>query len=202
MDDESEARITRRALILKAAAGVVGLAGMGFAAVPFVRSMEPSKDILAAGRITVDISGLKSGGFRTVIWRKQPVFILRRTPEMIKATGQMDPGTLADPASPEQRAANPELFVAIGTCTHLGCVPHFVANVEGFNQQGFYCPCHGGKYDSLGRRLAGPPPENLHLVPYRQKGNDLDIGTTEFIGYGAGVRVISGLPGAGAEEGR
>lgn len=200
MTDGKDERITRRVFMLKVAAGIVGLAGVGFTAVPFVKSMEPSKDILAAGRMTVDISGLKRGGLMTVIWRKQPVFILRRTAGMIKATEQTDPASLLDPAAPAQRSVTPELFVSMGICTHLGCLPAFKERLEGFGQPGFYCPCHGGKYDTLGRRLAGPPPENLHLVPYRLKSpGKLDIGTSEFSGYGADVRVISKLPRIGAD---
>lgn len=146
--------------------------------------------------MTVDISKLKPGDFKRALWRKQPVFILRRTPEMIKMTTETDPSTLEDPAKPQDRYIKPDLYVSLGICTHLGCTPLFRADgLPGLKQPGFYCPCHGGEYDTLGRRLAGPPPENLHLLPYRIMDNGtLEIGTETFSGFSADIRKIEKLP--------
>lgn len=190
--------LTRRRFLGKitAVSAVVGAVGVGFSAVPFIRAMSPTKDLLASGVMEVDIGGLRDGELRTVIWRKQPVFILRRTPEMIRSTEGIDPSELADPAAEGERAIRPDLFVAIGICTHLGCIPKFMAEgVPNTGEPGFYCPCHGGKYDSLGRRLGGPPPENLHLVPYRvETDSRLVLGTETFAGFGENIRKVDNLP--------
>lgn len=193
---EDKTTIVTRRRFLTVASAVMGAIGAGFAAIPFIKAMSPTKDILAAGVLEADISDLKEGGLKTLIWRKQPVFILRRTSEMIKKDSEINPGELADKASPEDRVVRPDLFVSLGICTHLGCIPKFMPEgVPGTGQPGFYCPCHGGKYDSIGRRLAGPPPENLHLVPYRiEDDNKLLIGTETFAGYGENVRKIEELP--------
>lgn len=193
--DMKNKEISRRTFLTTVTVAL-GAIGAGFAALPFIEAMSPTKDILASGRLEVDISSLKDGELKTVIWRKQPVFILRRTPQMIEAAAGVDPSALADPASPADRVFRPDLFVCIGICTHLGCIPKFMPDrVPDTDQPGFYCPCHGGKYDTLGRRLGGPPPENLHLVPYKfETENKLLIGTEKFPGYGADVRKIDNLP--------
>jgi len=190
-----EKEMSRRTFLTTATVAL-GALGAGFAALPFIEAMSPTKDILASGRLEVDISSLKDGELKTVIWRKQPVFILRRTPQMIEAAAGIDPSGLVDPASPADRVFRPDLLVCIGICTHLGCIPKFMPDhVPDMDQPGFYCPCHGGKYDTLGRRLAGPPPENLHLVPYKlETENSLLIGTEKFPGFGADVRKIEDLP--------
>lgn len=186
----------RRSFLTKLSAGLI-LAGAGLSAIPFIRAMSPTRDILASGRSEFDISDLKTGQIKTVIWRKQPVFILRRTPQMIKETSQMDQSSLTDPAATDERALRPDLFVALGICTHLGCVPKFMEKVPESDISGFYCPCHGGKYDSIGRRIAGPPPENLHLVPYTvETDSRIAIGTETFAGYGENIRLMSRLPKA------
>ena len=192
---ESEKEIVTRRRFLTGAAALIGAVGAAFAAWPFIRAMSPTKDILAAGVQEVDISTLAPGQLKTVIWRKQPVFILKRTPKMIEEAGSVKTGELEDPAAPEERVATPELFVSLGICTHLGCIPKFMEKLPESEVSGFYCPCHGGKYDNLGRRLGGPPPENLHLVPYRLADQSkLIIGTEQFGGYGENVRKIQDLP--------
>jgi ubiquinol-cytochrome c reductase iron-sulfur subunit len=114
---------------------------------------------------------------------------------MIEEAASIKTSSLSDPAEPEERTMEPGLFVSLGICTHLGCIPKFMEKMDETGASGFYCPCHGGKYDSLGRRLGGPPPENLHLVPYRLAGgNRLIIGTEKFSGYGENVRKIQALP--------
>ncbi|MHB8909774.1 MAG: ubiquinol-cytochrome c reductase iron-sulfur subunit [Syntrophales bacterium] len=197
MEREPHGAVTRRNFLAVTTAAV-GACGLGFAAVPFIKAMSPTRDIIASGLMEVDISGIKEGEFRVIMWRKQPVFILKRTPEMIAGTDRLDAASLRDPATTAERVKRPDLLVCIGICTHLGCIPSWQPEkVPGFDQPGFYCPCHGGKYDTLGRRLAGPPPENLHLVPYAFEGTGkLRIGTARFSGYGEDIRTIQELPTA------
>lgn len=188
--------LARRDFLAKISAALA-LAGLGLGAIPFIRAMSPTRDVLASGRAEFDISDLKAGQIKTVIWRKQPVFILRRTSRMISETERMDPSLLSDPAPSDERSVRPDLFVALGICTHLGCVPKFMENIPESGISGFYCPCHGGKYDSIGRRIAGPPPENLHLVPYTvESDNRITIGTETFGGFGENIRLMSRLPKA------
>lgn len=197
MEHETDGAVTRRDFLTITTA-VVGACGLGISAIPFISAMSPTKDIIAAGSMDVDISGIKEGEFRVLLWRKQPVFILKRTQEMIDRTNRMDVVSLRDPAIPAERVKRPDLLVCIGICTHLGCIPSWQpGKIPGLDQPGFYCPCHGGKYDTLGRRLDGPPPENLHLVPYAlAENNKLRIGTANFSGYGDNIRKLQELPTA------
>lgn len=197
MEHETDGAVTRRDFLTITTA-VVGACGLGISAIPFISAMSPTKDIIAAGIMDVDISGIKEGEFRVLLWRKQPVFILKRTQEMIDRTNRMDVASLRDPAIPAERVKRPDLLVCIGICTHLGCIPSWQpGKIPGLDQPGFYCPCHGGKYDTLGRRLDGPPPENLHLVPYTlAENNKLRIGTANFSGYGDNIRKLQELPTA------
>lgn len=194
MSSDDKNILDRRAFLAKISAGLA-IAGVGLSAIPFIRAMSPTRDILASGRTEFDISDLKTGQIKTVIWRKQPVFILRRTSQMIKETERMDQSALSDPAPTGERAPRPDLFVALGICTHLGCIPKFMEKIPEADISGFYCPCHGGKYDSIGRRIAGPPPENLHLVPYTvETDSRITVGTETFAGYGENIRLMSRLP--------
>lgn len=194
-DQDAEQGLTRRSFLTLATAAV-GACGAGLAAVPFIRSMSPSSDIVAAGVMEVDVSKIPEGGLQVVLWRRQPVFILRRTPRMIATDDRVNPASLRDPATPAERVRRPEWLVCLGICTHLGCIPLLEAErMPGLDRPGFFCPCHGGKYDTLGRRLDGPPPENLHLLPYEFAGEGrLRLGSTSFSGFDAGVRALSQLP--------
>lgn len=194
----SETKRFKRRDFLTAASWTMGVVGVGFASVPFIQALAPTKDLLAAGIMEVDLGNLKEGELKTIIWRKQPVFILRRSEEMIAKTRERVPTSLKDVAQAEERAKRPDLFVAIAICTHLGCIPQFrPEGVEGMGEPGFYCPCHGGKYDTLGRRLDGPPPENLHLLPYVIEGDSkIILGTETFAGFGENIRKIQELPKA------
>ncbi len=197
MEEEKVDAINRRDFLTVITAAV-GACGIGASAIPFIKAMSPTKDIIAAGVMDVDISGIKEGEFRVIMWRKQPIFILKRNSEMLEKTNRMDISTLRDPAKPEDRVKRPDLLVCIGICTHLGCIPSWQpGKIPGLDQPGFYCPCHGGKYDTLGRRLDGPPPENLHLVPYEFiDDSKLRIGTEKFAGYSENIRKIQELPKA------
>jgi ubiquinol-cytochrome c reductase iron-sulfur subunit len=171
-------------LIASGCAGVVGTAAL---ATPFVASLMPSERAKAAGGpVEVDISALKPGEKRIVEWRGKPVWVLRRTPEMmasLKATEAevADPQSkrtafpIPDYAKNEARARteNPEVLVLIGVCTHLGCSP--VDKLQSGAQPslpdnwqgGFFCPCHGSTFDLAGRVFKNKPaPDNLQVPPY------------------------------------
>ncbi|MBS1209255.1 MAG: petA [Proteobacteria bacterium] len=172
---------SRRAL-LAATAGVGAVVGIG-AATPFVTSFMPSERAKAAGApVEVDLSKLKAGEMMTVEWQGKPVWIVRRTPEMLAALKKND-AALADPASEraeqpeyvkgEARAIKDEYFVCLGVCTHLGCSPNpkFAMGAEsGMGEAwngGFLCPCHGSQFDLAGRVFkAMPAPTNLKIPPH------------------------------------
>ncbi len=172
----------RRRLLVATTA--VGAAGIGFAAVPFVASMGPSARALAArGPQEVDFSKLKAGEQMTVEWQGKPIWILRRTADMLARLKSNAP-LLADPNSEvvtQQpgyaqnlgRSIQPEVFVVIGICTHLGCVPlqRFVPGAaSGLGEAwpgGYFCPCHGSKFDLAGRVFKKvPAPTNLVVPRY------------------------------------
>jgi len=171
-----------RRQLLAAATVLTGAVGAAFAAVPFLSSWKPSARAKALGApVEIDISKLEPGALLKVEWRGKPVWVLRRTEDMI---GRLDGNDdlLADPdseisdqpdyAKNEARAIRPEFLVVLGVCTHLGCAP-----IERFRQGdaelgadwpgGFYCPCHGSKFDLAGRVFKGvPAPTNLAIPPY------------------------------------
>jgi ubiquinol-cytochrome c reductase iron-sulfur subunit len=170
-------------LIASSCAGAVG----GLAtAVPFVSTFQPSERAKAAGAaVEVDIAGLKPGEKVTVEWRGKPVWIIRRTPEQLATLGKLT-SQLADPESKrkpdeftpeyarnEGRSIKPEIFVAVGICTHLGCSPSdkFQTGAQPSLpddwQGGFLCPCHGSTFDMAGRVYKNKPaPDNLEIPPH------------------------------------
>ncbi len=174
----------RRWLIATASAGGIGLAAT---AVPLVSTLTPSERAKAQGAaVEVEIGDLAPGALQTVEWRGKPVWVMRRTPEMIAALSGHE-AQLADPQSlkdglPEAlrnpgRSARPELFVAVGICTHLGCSPSAVAAGSGNPSVGadwaggFFCPCHGSTFDLAGRVFRNKPaPSNLEIPPHRYLG--------------------------------
>ena len=178
---------TRRRLI-EITAGL-GAAGAAFAAVPFILSMTPSARAKAAGApVEVDIGKLEPGMMITEEWRGKPVWVLRRTPEMLARLEKIE-DVLTDPASevPQQppyaknrhRSIKPEVAVLIGICTHLGCSPTKkleAGSVSGLGADwpgGFFCPCHGSKFDLAGRVWAGvPAPTNLVVPPHAYLSED------------------------------
>ena len=181
----SEAIDKGRRQLLTAATTLTGAVGAAFAAVPFLASWKPSARAKALGApVEIDISKLEPGGMLKIEWRGKPVLVVRRTPEMIKRIGGHD-AVLADPESENSkqpdytknaaRAIKPEYLVLLGVCTHLGCLPQnrFApgASADGVLtadwQGGFFCPCHGSKFDLSGRVFAGvPAPTNLEIPPY------------------------------------
>jgi len=167
---------------LTQAAGAVGAVGTGFLAVPFLSSMKPSAKAEALGApVEVDIEKLEPGQRIVVLWRGKPVWVLRRTPEALSSISALD-GEVLDPRSEqsdqplssknENRSIRPEVFVAVGVCTHLGCSPVFRPEVAPADlgadwKGGFFCPCHGSKFDLAGRVYKGvPAPVNLEIPPY------------------------------------
>jgi len=172
----------RRRLLLAATAAVGGV-GAVYVATPFVLSMDPSAKAKAAGApIEVDISKLEPGQLMTVEWRGKPVWVLRRTKQMLKVLPELDT-QLKDPKSDEltqqpayaknpTRSINPEYMVMVGICTHLGCSPTYRPEFAPPDlgpqwKGGFHCPCHGSTYDLAGRVYKGvPAPSNLVVPPY------------------------------------
>jgi ubiquinol-cytochrome c reductase iron-sulfur subunit len=161
---------------------VVGSVGVVATAVPFVSSMAPSERARALGAsVEIDISAIQPGELKIVEWRGQPIFVLRRSPHMLESLNGHD-DLLADPKSgrSEQpayaanvdRSVKPEIAVMVGICTHLGCIPTFrpipgAADLGNSWPGGFYCPCHGSKFDLAGRVFKNvPAPTNLDVPPY------------------------------------
>jgi ubiquinol-cytochrome c reductase iron-sulfur subunit len=172
----------RRFLLTATTCAATGVAAVA-AAVPFVESMLPSERAKAAGApVEVDLSRLEPGQKMIVEWRGKPVWIVRRTEEMLKAV-KADDERVADPVSKrsqqpeyaknEYRSLKPEYLVLVGICTHLGCSPvdRFIAEPQPFDaswQGGFYCPCHGSLFDLAGRVYKNKPaPDNLTVPPYK-----------------------------------
>ncbi len=186
-----------RRLLLLGSTAAVGAVGAGFVAVPFLASWNPSEKAKAAGApAKVDISKLEPGAMLTAEWRGKPVYIVRRTEEVLGYLDGLN-DRLKDPSNgnkaqqPEyadnlQRSRKPELLVIEGVCTHLGCAPKFHAEVkpEPFDADwkgGFFCPCHGSKFDMSGRVYSGSPAaDNLIVPPHSfESDNLLVIGIDE-----------------------
>jgi ubiquinol-cytochrome c reductase iron-sulfur subunit len=188
----------QRRYFLIGATSVVGGLGVVGAAVPFVASWSPSAKARALGApITVDFSRLNPGEMLGPIpaWRGQPIFILYRTPAALAELPNLD-ATRADPnserdqqpkyAQNETRSRRPEIGIYVGLCTHLGCSPKYFPEVqpEPFDPQwkgGFFCPCHGSRFDLAGRVVKGvPAPTNLVVPPYSfVSDNVVTIGVDE-----------------------
>jgi ubiquinol-cytochrome c reductase iron-sulfur subunit len=161
---------------------VMGGVGGIFAVIPFLSTMSPSEKAKSAGApIEIDISNLRPGAYKVVEWRGKPVWVVRRTPEMIENTLEEN-DILSDSRSLEDhqpsytknkyRSINPEYLVLLGVCTHLGCSPLYKPNSKSAElgldwKGGFFCPCHGSKFDLSGRVHSGmPAPYNLEVPPY------------------------------------
>lgn len=169
---------------LTATATVVGGIGVAFVAVPFLSSWAPSERAQAAGApVEADISKLESGAMMTVEWRGKPVWLVKRTDKMLEALPTLD-NQLRDPRSEvqsqqppyadnEYRSIKPNILVLVGICTHLGCSPTYRPEFSPPDlgpdwKGGFFCPCHGSKYDMAGRVYQGvPAPLNLQVPSYR-----------------------------------
>ena len=183
MEDKQIDHSRRRFLV--AATSVIGAGGLAAAAIPFVGSMNPSAAVAAAAApVEVDVSKIEPGALITVLWRGRPVWVLHRTADQIARLH--DPALLTqlrDPDSrePQQfsrtvanghRSLEPEYLVVVAICTHLGCVPTYRPDMQPADlgpdwHGGFYCPCHGSRYDLAGRVFKFmPAPLNLPIPPY------------------------------------
>ena len=186
----------KRRHFLTVATVVTGVVGAGFATFPFLASLKPSARAQALGApVEVAIGSMQPGEMLRVMWRGKLVFVLRRTDEMIsRLSAELD--QLRDPnseiveqqpdyAANDTRSVKPEFLVVVGSCTHLGCAP-----IEDFEVRpsdnwsgGFFCPCHGSKFDLAGRVFKGvPAPLNLRVPPHRFVRDDLIL-----IGLDAGA---------------
>jgi ubiquinol-cytochrome c reductase iron-sulfur subunit len=180
MSEQTKVDKKRRNLVV-ATSVVGGVAGVA-AALPFAASMLPSDRARAAGApVEVDLSKLAPGEMAVIEWRGKPVWVIRRTKEMLESLKAVT-GKLTDPASKssdqpkyaenEYRSQKPDVMVMEGVCTHLGCSPQLKgpdakAEMGGDWAGGFYCPCHGSKFDLAGRVFRGAPaPTNLKVPPY------------------------------------
>lgn len=176
---------------LTTALTVVGAVGTGYLAVPFLAQMQPSVKTMAAGApVEIDLSKMETGQLIRVAWRGKPVWVLNRTPEALATLKvvekelrdtQSNESIQPDNCKNETRAIKPEIFVAVGLCTHLGCSPTFrpeLAPPDLGNdwKGGFFCPCHGSRFDLAGRVYSGvPAPTNLEIPPYRYVTDTLII---------------------------
>lgn len=171
-----------RRKFLGAATTVVGGVGLACLATPFVKSLLPSARAQALGApVDVNLKPLALGAQLTVSWRGQPIWVVRRSPQMLEELKAASVTHLRDPDSEVaqqpvyaqnwHRSVYPEYLVLVGICTHLGCVPTFRPDHNGIEEGwpgGFYCPCHGSKYDLAGRVYKGvPAPTNLVVPPHR-----------------------------------
>lgn len=172
-----------RRRFLTIATSVVGAVGVAGAAIPFIGSWMPSEKAKAAGAdVQIDIGKIEPGQLIRVIWRSKPVWVVRRTPELLATLQTLD-DRLKDPNSEVEqqppfaqnyyRSLKEEYLILVGICTHLGCSPQhlidgaFAEYAEGV-QEGFFCPCHGSKFDMAGRVFENvPAPTNLVVPPYQ-----------------------------------
>ena len=195
VDERLENQGRRR--FLTATTAVVGAVGVGFVAVPFIKSWNPSaKAKLAGAPVTADISALAEGQRLVFEWRGQPIWIVKRTKQMLDLLPSLDP-RLRDPKSANSdqqpdyvlkgdyhfRPIKPQISVLVGICTHLGCAPEMVAEIrpEPFDPDwkgGYFCPCHKSRYDMSGRVFDGvPAPFNLAVPPHHyENDNTIVIG--------------------------
>ena len=170
---------TRRDFLMLAT-GTIGAFGVAAVAWPFIDQMNPAADVLALATTEVNITKIEVGQSITVLWRGHPVFIRRRTPEEIKAAEDVNLADLKDPQPDSARVqkGKEQWLILVGVCTHLGCAPldRFTPGdvTTGMSDWpgGFFCPCHGSKFDLAGRVFKDvPAPTNLTVPPYQFLGD-------------------------------
>ncbi len=159
---------SRRKLLTATAYSAAGI-GAACAILPFIDSMNPSSDVQALASTEVDISNIKVGEEKKVMWRGKPVSIRRRTKAEIDEANAVDIKELRDPQTDAERvkAGKEEWLVTIEICTHLGCIPIMGQG----DYKGWFCPCHGSQYDTSARIRKGPAPRNLEIPPYEFVGD-------------------------------
>jgi len=191
MSDHEVVNVGRRRF-LTAATSAVGAAGAVGLAVPFVGSWNPSAKAKAAGApVTINLAAIQPGQMITEEWRGKPVYIIRRTEEALAGLEKV----VADVSDPESqksvqpeyatntaRSVKPEFMIMLGVCTHLGCAPQFRPDVGATDlggddwQGGFFCPCHGSKFDLAGRVYSGvPAPTNLEVPPHSYESDTVVV---------------------------
>jgi len=176
---------------LYVAAGGLGAVAAGATAIPFIGSMLPAADTLAAAKTEFDVSTVEAGQQVTIQWQGKPVFVVHRTAEQLKqldghddslkdanseATPEVQQPWMDTPEKRKYRAIKPEYLIVVASCTHLGCIPLFKPSagqkewgdsVPSDWPGGWHCPCHGSYYDISARVINGSPaPHNLHVMPY------------------------------------
>ncbi len=174
---EGEDGVRRRDFINIAAVSAAGTAGI-ITLLPLISQMSPSKDVLAESTTEVDVSAIKPGQVVKAIFRKQPLFVRRLTPQEIAQADEVDTGSLRDPETLGDRTkeGHQDLLVTMGVCTHLGCVPQGAAEGEPRGQfGGYFCPCHGSQFDTAGRIRKGPAPTNLLVPEYSFTSDDVIV---------------------------
>jgi ubiquinol-cytochrome c reductase iron-sulfur subunit len=178
---------SERRRFLSAATAFLASAGAVAISVPFVKSWQPSARAKVAGApVEIGIDKLEPGRMITVKWRGKPVWILRRTEASLQNLRDIrhrenlrDPDSSVDNqpdyARNQYRSLRPDVFVVIGICTHLGCVPTYLSGGDGSGDKALYfCPCHGSKFDIAGRVFKNvPAPTNLVVPPYRYTDDDM-----------------------------
>lgn len=197
MNEDDVDRLDRnRRHFLTVATAVTGLVGVGAVAIPFLSSLKPSARAQALGApVEVAVASMQPGEMIRVLWRGKLVYVLRRSAAMLERLPECidqlrDPNSEVVEQQPnyaanDYRSVRPEFLVVLGICTHLGCAP-----LEDFEVRpgeswcgGFFCPCHGSKFDLAGRVYKGvPAPKNLRIPPYRFVRDDLIL-----IGQDTGV---------------
>lgn len=179
-NNDGQVNLTRRKYLILGASALGGI-GVGFATVPFISSWLPSAKAKALGApVDLDISGIEVGQRVTLEWRGQPIFVIRRPKESLDVLSTLS-DKLRDPESKVEqqpfyatnlyRSIRPSIFVVIGICTHLGCVPLYKPKKGEVDTNwigGFFCPCHGSRFDLAGRVFKGvPAPTNLLVPPHK-----------------------------------
>lgn len=179
-DNNHDGVDTKKRKFLLGATATVGAIGAAAALSPFVRAMQPSaKAIAEGGPVTIKVGEMKPGDQLTVVWRGKPIWIIRRDEKMLNTlrdNNQLlrDPNSNVDQqpnfAQNQYRSRRPEFLVLVGVCTHLGCSPTYRPDPKGVAPDwpgGFFCSCHGSKFDLAGRVYKGvPAPVNLEVPPY------------------------------------
>ncbi len=153
------AEMNRRDFLSMALAGVAGVGAL-FSLVAMKKTWDPLPSVVSAGFTSVDVSNMKDGEFSSVEWRGKPVYIIKKTPQ--------------DAFDPKRdfKIQDGVFTVGIQICTHLGCIPNFESN-----QQGFLCPCHGGRFTSNGVNIPGtPPPRPFEIPPFKLEGSKITFG--------------------------
>lgn len=162
-DDEAplgDVNAERREMLINTTAAF-GVAGAACVAVPFLRTLSPSRATEALATVDINLAEVPLGSFKTFLWQGKPVFVWHRNADQIATAKAQDATSTMDPMPDADRVQKPEWLVVLGICSHLGCVP-----MQGGKSDGWLCPCHGSQFDLSGRVTHGPAGKNLEVPPY------------------------------------